>query len=92
MTLILIFGSVGNVLTILVLRCPEHKKKNITLLMINLAIADIIIIVFGYPVVVASNYTSSGLGYKLHMVGTESTGGLADAAFCCQLKRTLEFK
>ena len=64
MTLILVFGSVGNVLTILVLRCPEHKKKNITPLMINLAIVDIVIIVFGYPVVVASNYTSSGLNVR----------------------------
>ena len=32
--------------------------------MINLAIADIIIIAFGYPVVVASNYTSSGLNVR----------------------------
>ena len=32
--------------------------------MINLAIVDIVIIVFGYPVVVASNYTSSGLNVR----------------------------
>lgn len=57
MTVILIVGFLGNLLTIIVLRCPEHKKKIITPLMMNLAFADIIIIVFGYPVVMASNFT-----------------------------------
>lgn len=61
MTIILAVGFVGNVLTIIILRYREHRKKNITPLMINLAVADIIIIVFGYPVVVAANISSSGL-------------------------------
>lgn len=60
MTAILAVGFVGNVLTIAVLRCREHRNKSISPLMINLAVADIIIIVFGYPVVVAAN-VSSGL-------------------------------
>lgn len=60
MTVILAVGFVGNVLTIAVLRCREHRNKSISPLMINLAVADIIIIVFGYPVVVAANL-SSGL-------------------------------
>ena len=64
MAIILAVGFVGNVLTIIVLRCPEHRKKNITPLMINLAINNIIIIVFGYPVVVAANFTSSGLNVR----------------------------
>ncbi|KAL9974592.1 hypothetical protein ACROYT_G011645 [Oculina patagonica] len=64
MTIILVVGFVGNVLTIVVLRCKEHRNKNITPLMINLAIADIIIIVFGYPVVVAANVSSSGLDIR----------------------------
>ena len=64
MTIILFVGFVGNVLTIVVLRCREHKSKNITPLMVNLAIADIIIIVFGYPVVVAANVSSSGLDIR----------------------------
>ena len=64
MTIILVVGLIGNVLTIFVLRCREHRKKNITPLMINLAIADIIIIVFGYPVVVAANFSSSGLDIR----------------------------
>ena len=63
MTIILVVGFVGNALTIVVLRCREHKSKNITPLMVNLAIADIIIIVFGYPVVVAANF-SSGLDIR----------------------------
>lgn len=57
MTVIVLVGFVGNVLTILVLRRREHKNKVITPLMINLAVADIFIIVFGYPVVAASNFT-----------------------------------
>ena len=61
MTVILAVGFVGNVLTIIILRYREHRKKNITPLMINLAVADIFIIVFGYPVVVAANVSSSGL-------------------------------
>ena len=64
MAVILAVGFVGNVLTILVLSCHEHKNKNITPFMMNLAIADIIIIVFGYPVVVAANFTSSGLNVR----------------------------
>ncbi|KAL9974570.1 hypothetical protein ACROYT_G011621 [Oculina patagonica] len=64
MTIILVVGFVGNVLTIVVLRCKEHRNKNITPLMINLAIAGIIIIVFGYPVVVAANVSSSGLDIR----------------------------
>lgn len=57
MTFILVVGFTGNLLTILVLRCREHKNKLITPLMVNLAVLDIIIIVFGYPVVIASNFT-----------------------------------
>ena len=64
MTVILVVGFVGNVLTIVVLRCQEHRDKNITPLMINLAIADIIIIVFGYPVAVAANVSSSGIDIR----------------------------
>ncbi|XP_022793717.1 pinopsin-like [Stylophora pistillata] len=64
MAVILAVGFIGNVLTILVLSCHEHKNKNITPFMMNLAIADIIIIVFGYPVVVAANFTSSGLNVR----------------------------
>ena len=64
MTVILIVGFVGNVLTIVVLRRQEHRDKNITPLMINLAIADIIIIVFGYPVAVAANVSYSGLDLR----------------------------
>ena len=59
MTVILVVGFVGNVLTIVVLRCKEHRNKSITPLMINLAIADIIIIVFGYPVAVAADVSST---------------------------------
>ena len=55
MSIILVVGIVGNVLAIFVLRRREHQKKQITPLMINLAFADILIIVFGYPVVMSAN-------------------------------------
>ena len=55
MFFILIIGFFGNVFTILVLRQHEHRNKSITPLMINLAVADLFIIVFGYPAIIASN-------------------------------------
>lgn len=55
MFLILLFGFFGNLFTILVLRQREHRKKSITPLMLNLAIADLIIVVFGYPAIINTN-------------------------------------
>ena len=57
MTAILVVGFAGNLLTIMVLSRREHKHKIITPLMLNLAFTDIVIIVFGYPVIVISNFT-----------------------------------
>lgn len=51
MFLILSIGFLGNALTILILRRPEHVRKVLTPLMINLSIGSLIIIVLGYPVV-----------------------------------------
>lgn len=55
MFLILLIGFFGNLFTIIVLRQREHRNKSITPLMINLAIADLFMIVFGYPAVISSN-------------------------------------
>ena len=55
MFLILLVGFFGNLFTIVVLRQREHRRKSVTPLMINLAIADLFIIVFGYPVVISNN-------------------------------------
>ena len=55
MFLILTVGFLGNALTLIVLRHRKHRKKAVTPLMINLAIADIFIIVFGYPVIISVN-------------------------------------
>ena len=52
---ILLIGFFGNVLTIIVLRQREHCKKSVTPLMMNLAVADLLIIVFGYPAVISAN-------------------------------------
>ena len=49
MSFILFFGFTGNVLTLLVLRHPDHRSKTITPFMVNLAVADLCIILFGYP-------------------------------------------
>ena len=84
MTVILAVGFVGNILTIAVLRCREHRNKSISPLMINLAVADIVIIVFGYPVVVAANLSSGLLnstcvwsGFINGAVGIASIANLA---------------
>ena len=53
MLFILTFGFVGNVLAILVLRHRDHRKKSITPFMMNLAVADLCMIVFGYPTVIS---------------------------------------
>ena len=50
MFLILLLGFFGNLFTIIVLRQREHRRKSITPLMMNIAIADLLIIIFGYPV------------------------------------------
>jgi len=55
MFLILTIGFLGNVLTLLVLQQREHRGRSVTPLMINLAVADIFIIVFGYPVAIHAN-------------------------------------
>ena len=55
MFLILLFGFFGNLFTIIVFRHREHRKKSITPLMMNLAVADLMIVVFGYPAVISNN-------------------------------------
>lgn len=49
---ILSIGFLGNTLTVIILRRPEHASKSLTPLMINLSIGSLIIIVLGYPVVI----------------------------------------
>lgn len=55
MFFVLTVGFLGNVVTLIVLRYREHRRKVITPLMINLAVADLVIIVLVYPVIVATN-------------------------------------
>ena len=49
MFIILTFGFFGNVLTITVLCQPSHRKQTLTPLMLNLAVANLFVTVFGYP-------------------------------------------
>ena len=56
MFLILSFGFIGNVLTLLVLKQPEHRSRGVTPLMINVALADISIVLFGYPIAIQSTF------------------------------------
>ena len=55
MFLILTFGFAGNIMTLLVLYQREHRKRSVTPLMVNLALADMFIIVFGYPIAIQTN-------------------------------------
>ena len=55
MFLILTFGFFGNLLTLLVLQQREHRSRSVTPLMINLALADIFIVAFGYPISIQAN-------------------------------------
>lgn len=55
MFFILTVGFLGNTLTLLVLREREHRSRSITPLMMNLALADVFIIVFGYPIAIQAN-------------------------------------
>lgn len=55
MFFVLTIGFLGNVVTLVVLRYREHRRKVITPLMINLAVADLVIIVLVYPIVAATN-------------------------------------
>lgn len=55
---ILTVGLVGNVLTLLVLQQRDHRRQTVSPLMMNLALADIFIIVFGYPIAIQANLQS----------------------------------
>ena len=63
---ILVLGFVGNTLTVLVLTKREHKWRGVTPLMINLAVADLLIIIFGYPTQVHANFTADGIPDDSH--------------------------
>ena len=52
MLAILALGFFGNMLTIVVLYQPSHRKETLTPLMLNLAFAGVFITVFGYPVLI----------------------------------------
>ena len=55
MFLVLTVGFLGNLLTLIILRYPEHRKKVINPLMINLAVANLLITLLVYPVSVITN-------------------------------------
>ena len=61
MFIVLLFGFFGNLFTLIVLRQREHRKKSITPLMMNLALADLSIIVFGYPPVISSTLNGNNM-------------------------------
>lgn len=63
---ILVLGFVGNTLTVLVLTKREHRWRGVTPLMINLAVADLLIIIFGYPTQVHANFTADGIPDDSH--------------------------
>ncbi|XP_031563535.1 rhodopsin-like [Actinia tenebrosa] len=55
MFFVLSVGILGNVLTIIVFLQREQRSKAIAPFVINLAVADLFIVVFGYPVAITAN-------------------------------------
>nr|AXN75743.1 opsin [Exaiptasia diaphana] len=61
MVAILTVGFIGNTLTIIVFAQKEHRSKIISPFIINLAVADLFIVVFGYPFAFGSNISNEKL-------------------------------
>ena len=59
MFVIITFGLLCNIAMIIVLKQVEHRAKTVSHLIMNLALADIIICALGYPVVVQFSLTGS---------------------------------
>lgn len=55
MTIVLSIGVLGNVVTLVVLAHRNHRRRNITPYLSNNAVANLLIVVFGYPVAVSAN-------------------------------------
>ena len=55
MSLTLSLGFLGNALTIVTLAHKDHRHRNITPYLLNNAIANLLIVVFGYPVAIGAN-------------------------------------
>ena len=84
MFLILLIGFFGNLLTVIVLRQRVHRNMSVTPLMMNLAIADLLIIVFGYPVIISTNLSGdlmlAGSPYCNWSAFVNSTTGITSIA------------
>lgn len=84
MLVILTSGFLGNMLTILVLYQPSHRKETLTPLMLNLAFSGVFITVFGYPLPIGVIMTGSDMaanqtwcnwyGFMMGAVGIASIG------------------
>lgn len=55
MTLVLSVGFFGNTITLVVLAHREHRQRNITPYLANNAAANLLIVIFGYPVAISAN-------------------------------------
>lgn len=84
MFLILLIGFFGNLLTIIVLRQRMHRKMSVAPLMMNIAIADLLIIVFGYPAIISTNLSGdlmrAGSPYCKWSAFVNSTTGMTSIA------------
>jgi hypothetical protein len=61
MFFILTVGFLGNVFTIIAFLQKEHRAKVIAPFVINLAVADLFMVVFGYPVAITANLSGKKL-------------------------------
>ncbi|XP_078368280.1 melanopsin-like [Oculina patagonica] len=84
MFFILLVGFFGNLLTIIVLRQRDHRKMSVAPLMMNIAIADLLIIIVGYPVTMSNNLKGdpmrAGSPYCNWSAFINSTTGMASIA------------
>ena len=79
MLLIIVLGLVGNIATIFNLFQKEHRRKTITGLMINLASANFLICICGYPIAV------SAVGKETSLLNQNRAlcGWIAFSSACC---------
>ena len=96
MFIILTLGLFGNVVTLVILLHPQHRRKSLTPLMLNLCVADLLVCLFGYTVAVNYNMTDFAnagkspdrciwLAFINSLTGLASIGTLAAMGFISYL-------
>ena len=64
MLIVVTLGLSGNLAIIVILRHPEHRRKPITYLMLNIAMAHTFICIFGYPISISYQLRHRSIPWK----------------------------